>query len=172
MASPATVTLAIVLLTIFLIFGAALRYGVANTFQRTRLVMTAFFCFIVVTLTISFSSYALQSLPYAIPAVLVGALVGHFVAVREAERKLMQEGVAHYAEHFAHIHVADFARFKWWSVINFYTVMGALILINLVGLSTVIFAGRAVWALMTCALGAFLLGSIAPYLLHLWRIRK
>ena len=73
-------------------------------------------------------------------------------------------------EHFAHIHLGDIAQLQWWALINFYTVMAALLLINLVGLSTVIFEGRESWALATCAVGAFLLGSIAPYLAHLWSL--
>lgn len=170
-ASPNTVIIAIVVLTAFLIFITALKYAVNNTFLRARLIMTAFFLFIVATLTLSFWEYALASLPYSIPAMLAGMAVGRLVAVREAERKMVAQGVEHYFEHFGHIHIDDLKKLRWWSIINFYTVMGALGLINLIGLSTVIFEGREELVLMTCAVGAFGLGTLAPYLIHLWRIK-
>lgn len=168
--SPSTVIVAIVVLTAFLIFITALKYAVANTFLRSRLIMTAFFLFIVTTLTISFWEYALVSVPYSVPALLVGIVVGRVVAVREAERKLMAQGAEHYLEHFAHIHIDDLKKLRWWSIINFYTVIGALGLINLIGLSTVIFNGNEEMILLTCAVGAFGLGTLAPYLWHLWSI--
>jgi hypothetical protein len=163
---------AIALLTMFLVFSTSLKYVVHSTFERTRLVMTAFFVFIVTTLTLAFWPYALASLRYSIPAALAGALMGYIVGVREAERRIMMEGLNHYLEHFAHVHITDLKELRWWSIVNFYTVMAALILINFVGLSTVIFRGRESWALTTCAIGAFLLGSIVPYLVHLWGLTK
>ncbi len=49
-------------------------------------------------------------------------------------------------------------------------MVGGLLLINLVVLSTVIFHGAQLWAIMTSVFGAFLLGTIVPYLFHLWTI--
>ncbi len=170
MATATTITLILAGLTVFLVFSAALKYTELSNFARMRLIMTAFFFFIVATLTAAFWHYTLASLPYTIPAALIGALVGYVVGVREAERRLMAHGFEHYLEHFAHIHSTDLQQLKWWSLINFYSVMGALVLINLVGLSTVIFAGHESWALATCAVGAFLLGTIVPYLMHLWTL--
>lgn len=164
-------TVVIIGLTVFLMYITALKYVIQSPFARTRLIMTSFFVFIVVTLTISFWQYALVSLKFTIPAALIGALVGHVVGVREAERKLMAQGIEHYLEHFAHVHITDLQKLHWWSLINFYSVMSGLLLINLVGLSTVIFKGRESWAIATCVVGAFLLGSILPYLVHLWSIR-
>lgn len=166
-----SMTVVIVGLTLFLIYITALKYVIQSPFVRTRLIMTSFFVFIVTTLTISFWEYALVSLKFTIPATLVGALVGYVVGVREAERKMMVQGLEHYIEHFAHVHVTDLQKLHWWSLVNFYSVMGGLLLINLVGLSTVIFKGRESWAIATCVVGAFLLGSIAPYLVHLWMIK-
>jgi hypothetical protein len=163
--------LAIIGLTVFLIYVTALKYVIGSPFVRTRLIMTSFFVFIVVTLTISFWQYALVSLKFTVPTALVGMLVGYVVGVREAERKLMAQGIEHYLEHFAHVHIMDLQKLHWWSLINFYSIMGGLLLINLVGLSTVIFKGRESWAIATCAVGAFLLGSIVPYLVHLWSIK-
>lgn len=162
---------AIAILTVFLGIISILRYAVPDRFTRNRLIMTLFFCFIVVTLTLSFWEYALTSLIFTIPAVTLGAVVGHFVGVKEAQEKLMLQGAEHYMEHFAHIHFEDVKNFQWWSLINFYTVAGALLLINFVGLSTVIFRGTQSWAIATCVFGAFLLGTVAPYLIHLWSIK-
>jgi hypothetical protein len=168
---PGTITVTIALLTVFLVFITALKYAVPNDFARTRAIMTSFFFFIVATLTISFRQYAMATLPFAIPAFFVGSVIGYAIGVRAAEKKLSAQGVAHYMEHFAHVHVGDLQKLNWWSVINFYSVMGALVLINFVGLSTVIFRQSEDLAILTSAVGAFLLGTIAPYLLHLWSIR-
>ena len=83
----------------------------------------------------------------------------------------MLEGFENYVEHFAHVHLADVTKLQWWSLVNFYSVTGALLLINFVGLSTVIFAGSETWAIATCVFGAFLIGTVAPYIIHLWSIR-
>ena len=83
----------------------------------------------------------------------------------------MLQGIEEYMEHFAHIHFHDIKSLTWWSFINFYSVMGALLLINLVGLSNVIFEGAELWAITTSIFGAFLIGTIVPYLAHLWSIK-
>lgn len=165
---PLSVPLVVAVLALFLIFITALKYAVANNFVRTRLSMTAFFCFIVATLTLSFWHYALATLPFSAPAALLGALLGYALGVRTERQKLRLQGIEYYMEHFAHIHLEDLKELTWWSVINFYTVMGSLLLINLVGLSNVIFGGTEAWAIATSVVGAFLLGTIVPYLLHLW----
>jgi hypothetical protein len=167
---PLAVPLTIAALAAFLIFITALKYAVADAFARTRLGMTAFFVFIVVTLSVSFWHYALESLPFAAPAALVGLLVGQFVGARAAQERLLLQGAEEYMEHFAHVHLADVKNLQWWSIINFYTVMGALLVINFVGLSDVIFGGEH-WADATSAVGAFLLGTLLPYLIHLWAIK-
>jgi len=165
------IPLTVAALAAFLIFITALKYAVADDFRRIRLIMTAFFLFVIATLTLSFWPWALATLPYSIPAALVGIAVGYFVGARAAQERLMLEGLEQYMEHFAHVHLADMASLKWWSVINFYTVMGALLLINLVGLSNIIMGGSAGGAIATSAVGAFLLGTLLPYLAHLWSIR-
>jgi hypothetical protein len=141
-----------------------------SNFARTRLVMTAFFFFIVCTLTVSFSNYTTATLPYTVPAFFAGILLGYYFGVQAAEQKLKAQGLEHYLEHFAHVHFKDIATLNWWSVVNFYTVMGGLVLINLVGASTVLFHSAEYTVVRTSAVGAFLLGTIVPYLLHLWSI--
>ncbi len=168
---PLSITLVMALLTGFLCLAAGLKYSIPNNFVRTRLVMTAFFFFIVATLSISFWQYRIDSLPYTVPAALLGVLLGYLLGVRTEQQKLRARGIEHYVEHFAHVHLYDITAFNWWSVINFYTVMGGLLLINLVGLSTVIFGGDAQSAIRTSMVGAFLLGTIVPYLIHLWSIK-
>jgi hypothetical protein len=128
--------------------------------------------FIVFTLTLAFWEYRYSSLPYATPALIVGVLLGYFVAVRAAKERLMIEGMAHYIAHATHIHSKDLTALKWWSVINFYSIMGALLIINLVGLSMVWFRNNDMLAITTCALGAFGVGTLVPYLYHLWSIRQ
>jgi hypothetical protein len=168
---PGSIIVTIAVLTVFLSLVTALKYAVADNFTRTRAIMTLFFFFIVTTLTISFWQYALATLPYTVPAWLLGALIGYVLGVRAAQKKLSMEGVTHYMEHFAHIHSDDLQHLTWWTLINFYTVMSALVLINLVGFSTVLFRQSEGLAIMTSAVGAFLLGTIAPYLIHLWSIK-
>lgn len=162
---------AIAILTVFLSVITALKYAISNKFVRTRLSMTLFFCFIVATLTLSFWPYALASLVFTVPAVLLGAAVGHIVGVRAAKERLMLEGMEQYVEHFAHVHITDVAKMQWWSLINFYSIAGALLLINFVGLSTVIYKDSEALVMATCVFGAFLIGSVVPYLIHLWSIK-
>ncbi len=165
-----SVIVSIAALAAFLILLTALKYAMSDTFMRMRFIMTAFFVFIVFTLTVSFWPYAVVSLPFSASALIVGIVVGYFAAARQAQEKLLAQGVAYYMEHFAHVHLADVKTLQWWSVANIYSVAAALILINLVGLSNVIFVGREGWALVTCATGAFLVGTVAPYLVHLWSL--
>jgi hypothetical protein len=132
--------------------------------------MSFFFIFIVATLSISFWDLAFMTLPYTIPALGIGILAGYVLGVRTERQKLAMQGLEHYMEHFAHIHLHDFRSFTWWSFINFYSVMGGLFLMNLVGLSNVIFSGVEMWAIATSVFGAFLIGTIVPYLAHLWSI--
>ena len=166
---PSSITLVIALLALFLSYLVVLKHTVRNNFSRTRLGMTSFFFFIVATLSLSFWRYTLDTLPFAVPAFLLGCLLGYLIGVRGAEERLKKEGSTHYREHFAHIHLRGLQDLTWWSVLNFYSVAGALVLINLVGFSTVIMHSEAL-AIMTSAVGAFLLGTILPYLFHLWTI--
>ncbi|HVV14960.1 MAG TPA: hypothetical protein VHD55_00960 [Candidatus Paceibacterota bacterium] len=168
---PNSITITVAALTVFLSIITALKYAIEDEFTRTRLIMTLFFLFIVATITISFWKYTLDTLPFTIPAWLLGALIGYLLGVRTEQAKLQAQGLTHYVQHFAHIHPTDFKKFTWWSVINFYSVMGALLLINLVGFSTVLYREVEPLAIATSVVGAFLLGTIAPYLLHLWSIK-
>lgn len=167
---PASIIITVALLTLFLSALTALKYSVRSNFVRTRAIMTLFFFFIVATLTISYWQFFFATLPYTIPAGLVGVVVGYVVGVRAAEKKLSVQGLAHYMENFAHIHFHEVRALNWWVLINFYTVMSALLLINLVGLTTVIFHNTKPLTLLTSAVGAFLIGTIVPYLIHLWSI--
>ena len=167
---PNSITITIAVLTVFLVFITALKFGVEDEFVRTRLIMTALFFFIIATLTISFWRYTEATLPFTVPAWGLGALIGYILGVRTEQQKLTTDGLSYYMRHFAHIHSKDVESFTWWSFINFYSVMSALILINLVGLSTVLFSQIEDLAIGTCVVGAFLLGTIAPYLVYLWSI--
>jgi hypothetical protein len=168
---PASILITIALLTVFLCFFVGLKYSEMSYFTRMRLMMTSFFFFIVAILSISFWQFTFVTLPFTIPAFIVGAIIGHVVGVRAANQRLRSEGPAHYMEHFAHVHVREFKKLTWWSLINFYSVMGAIILINLIGFTTVILQQDQTFAILTSAVGAFLLGTIAPYLVHLWSLR-
>jgi hypothetical protein len=168
---PGAIVLAIAVLAVFLSYLVVLKYTEQDNFRRTRLTMTSFFFFIVASLSISFWNYTLATLPYTVPAFAAGILMGYFVGVRGAEERLKKEGHAHYREHFAHVHVRGLKDLTWWSVINFYTVAGALVLINLIGFSTVLMPSEGL-AIGTSAVGALLLGSVAPYLAHLWALRR
>lgn len=167
---PLSITLVLILLTVFLSFSTGLAYVIHSRFLRTRILMTSFFFFIVGTLSISFWDYALATLPYTIPTSIIGIGIGYILGVQTERRKLQMQGLEHYMQHFAHIHLRDIQSLTWWSVINFYSVMGALVLINIVGLSSVIFQGSQAWAIAASMFGAFLIGTIVPYLVHLWSI--
>src|SRR4051812_14295443 len=127
---PLSITLVIVFLTVFLVFNTALKYAIEDEFRRTRLMMTAFFVFIIATLTISFWQYTWDTLPFTVPATLLGIAAGYLIGVRTEKQKLRMEGLRYYMAHFAHIHPGDFEHLTWWTVVNFYSVMGGLILIN------------------------------------------
>lgn len=168
-----TVVIILVLcaLVIFLSFITILKYAVKDNFYRTRLIMTSFLAFIVATLTISFFEYALMSLYFTVPAFLLGAYLGHAIGVTAERQKIAAKGVAHYVEHFHHISKRDLKSFTWWSIVNFYSIMGGLILINMVGLSTFIFPKYPMVAIATTILGAFLIGTLVPYIVHLWSVK-
>ncbi len=168
---PTSMIVAVAVLTAFFAIITVLKYSIVDNFSRTRLMMTLFFCFIVLTLTISFKQYAVHTLPFSSAAAAAGLLVGFLVGVPAAEGRLKREGLSRYRENFAKVERNGIRGFAWWNIVNFYTVMSALVLINLVGLSTVIFRGAENWAILTSAVGAFLLGTIVPYLVHLWSIK-
>lgn len=130
--------------------------------------MSALFLFIVLTLSISFWPSAPITLPYTIPALLIGMGLGYFIGVRTERQKLMMNGIEHYMERFAHIEESDVKNLTWWSIINFYSIMCGLILINLVGFTNVILRGSPTFVIVTSVVGALLIGSILPYLAHLW----
>ena len=81
---PSSITLVIALLALFLSYLVVLKYNVRNNFARTRLGMTSFFFFIVATLSLSFWRYTLDTLPFAVPAFLVGCALGYLIGVRAA----------------------------------------------------------------------------------------
>jgi hypothetical protein len=167
---PGSIIITIAVLTLFLSFVVIIKYAIVDTFVRNRALMSAFFLFIVSTLTLSYSEFFFATLPYTIPAGALGVLVGYVLAVQAAKERISARGLSHYMQHFAHLHPSE--EFSWWSVINFYTVMSALLLINLVGFTTVILHNLEPMALATSAFGAFLIGTIIPYLIHLWSIKS
>lgn len=161
----------IALLALFLIAITVFKYLIQDAFTRTRFMMTGLFLFIVLTLTIAFWPFALMTLPYTIPAFGVGILIGYLVGVQTERQKILVQGIEHYIEHFAHIEDEDFKNMTWWTVINFYSVTAALVLINLVGFTNVITHSSPVFVIVTTTVGAALIGSIVPYLAHLWTLR-
>jgi ABC-type amino acid transport system permease subunit len=167
---PPSIILIVAVLTAFLAFTVVMKYAIEEEFKKNRLIMTGFFFFIVTTLTLSYHEFFFATLPYTIPAGIAGVIAGFLIGVPAAEERLKKEGLARYKHDFAQLEVKGFQGFHWWSVLNFYTVMGSLILINLVGLTTVILHNLEPMALATSAFGAFLIGSILPYLYHLWSI--
>jgi hypothetical protein len=158
------------LLALFLISVAASRYAIQSNFARTRFVMTALFFYIIISLSISYWSLALQTFPFSIPAFVIGIILGEVVGVRTERQKIFMHGLEHYMERFAHISHRDLANFTWWSFINFYSISCVLVLINLIGFTTVILDRSAPLAILTSVIGAALIGSILPYLAHLWSI--
>lgn len=171
-ALPSSIILTVAILTAFFIFLIAAKFAIEDDFRRTRLVMSAFFLFIVITLTVCFKEFFFATLPFTIPAGLAGVIAGFIIGVPAAEDRLKKEGLSRYRQDFAQIETKGVKGFAWWSVLNFYTVMSALVLINLIGLTTVLLHNLKPMALVTSAFGAFLIGSIVPYLYHLWTLKK
>jgi hypothetical protein len=167
---PGSIILTIAILTLFLMFVTGLKYARLSHFSHTRLMMTAFFFFIIATLSVSYWDFAFITFPYSIPAALMGIVVGWLLGARAAKERMRLEG-PHYLEHFAHVHLHELKKLTWWSFFNYYTVMAALLLINCVGLTTVIFNEARNWVILTSVVGAFLLGTLVPYLIHVWTIR-
>lgn len=165
-----SITLAIALLALFLISITVVKYAVPDNFIRTRFIMSALFAFIVVTLSISFWPFALMTFPYAVPALLLGILLGHLIGVRTEQQKIVTNGIEHYMEHFARIDHKDVKNLTWWSLINFYSIMCGLVLINLIGFTNIILQGSPFFINATSVVGAAFIGSIIPYLYHLWTL--
>ncbi|MDB5195458.1 MAG: hypothetical protein JWO84_642 [Parcubacteria group bacterium] len=171
MSSTATsITIVIALLALFLISITVAKYAMPHKFAQTRFTMSALFVFILLTLSISFWPWARLTLPYTIPAFILGMLLGYFIGVRTERQKLMTHGLEHYMERFAHIEHSDVRNLTWWSIINFYSITCALVLINLVGFTNIILSGYPPFIIVTSVVGAALIGSILPYLAHLWTI--
>jgi hypothetical protein len=161
----------IALLALLLISVTVFKYTCKTKFMEIRMTMSALFFFIVATLSISFWPFASMTLPFTIPAFFVGILLGYAIGVRTERQKITMHGIEHYMEHFAHISREDVKRFSWWSVVNYYTIMCGLVLINLVGFTNVILKGSPVFIIGTSVVGALFIGSILPYLVHLWSIK-
>lgn len=170
MVGVSAVIFLIALLALFLIGITVVKYAIVDTFVRTRLTMSALFCFIVATLSIAFWPSAPITLPFTVPAFGVGMLLGYFIGVRTARQKLMMQGAEHYMEHFAHIDPEDLKHLTWWSIINFYSIMCGLVLINLIGFTNIILRGSPAFIILTSSVGALFVGSIVPYLAHLWTV--
>ncbi|KND49197.1 MAG: hypothetical protein AB203_02255 [Parcubacteria bacterium C7867-008] len=165
-----TVIVVVAILALFLISITVSKYAIHDNFTRTRFVMSALFAFIVATLTISFWRFAFMTLPYTIPAMLAGILLGYLIGVRTEQQKIVTNGIEHYMERFAHIEHKDVKNLTWWSVINFYSIMCGLVLINLIGFTNVILQGSPGFIIGTSVVGAAFIGSILPYLYHLWTL--
>ena len=165
------IMLVLLALVIFLSLLMIYKYAIADDFHRTRVIMTTFLGFIVTTLTISFWEYTVQSIMFVIPAFLLGCYVGYSVAVKAAKRKLAQHGVQHYVQTVMHISKTELKAFNWWSIVNVYSIMGGLVLMNMVGLSLFIIPGYEPIAIATTVVGAFLIGTMVPYIVHLWSVK-
>lgn len=168
--TTASTIIVIALLALFLISITVFKYAIANKFLQTRLIMSALFVFIVLTLSIAFWPSATITLPYSFPAFCLGVVLGYFIGVRTERQKITVLGLEHYMERFARIDHEDVKKLTWWSVINFYSVMCGLVLINLVGFTNIILSGSPLFIIITSVVGAALVGSIVPYLAHLWTI--
>lgn len=166
------ITVAIALLALFLISITASRYAIKDNFIRTRFIMSALFVFIVLMLSISFWPFALMTLPYAVPAMLLGIALGYLIGVRTERQKLVTQGIEDYMERFALIEREDIKKLTWWSLINFYSIMCGLVLINLIGFTNVILQGSPFFIIATSVVGASFIGSIIPYLAHLWTLPR
>lgn len=156
------------ILAAFLISVPASKYMIHNNFKRTRLIMSAFFLFVVAALSISFWPYGMMTFNYSFPAILMGIILGQIIGVRTEEQKEMEQGVEYYLEHFAEIKPEDLKNLSWWSIVNFYSIMCGLVLINLIGFTNIILKGSPAFIIATSSIGAFFVGTIVPYLIHLW----
>lgn len=163
-----SVIISIALLALFLISLTVAKYAIQDNFMRTRFIMSALFAYIVLSLSVSFWPYANITLPFTVPALVLGMILGYVIGVHTERQKLVMQGVEHYMEHFAHISSKDVENFSWWTVINFYSIMCGLVLINLIGFTNVILQGSHLFVIATSVVGAAFIGSILPYLAHLW----
>src|SRR4051794_29309578 len=136
--STARIIIDLALLAAFLISIVVAKYAILDNFTRTRFTMSALFLYIVISLTNTYWYFAFITLPYTIPAFFVGAILGHIVGVRTEQQKLTMQGVEQYMERFAIISADDVKGFTWWTFVNFYSVTAALILINLIGFTSVL----------------------------------
>jgi cytochrome bd-type quinol oxidase subunit 2 len=167
----AAITAVIAILAAFLISLAVAKYTIKDNFVRTRLIMSALFLFITTTLSISFWPYALLTFNYSFPSFLIGIILGQIIGVRTEQQKIVEHGIERYAERFARVSAEDVKKLTWWSIINFYSIMCGLVLINLIGFTNIILHGSPAFIIATSMVGALFVGSIVPYLIHLWTVR-
>lgn len=162
---------ALAALVIFLCLVVVLKYAIKGNFTRTRIILTLLLGFLVAVVLLAFWQHIAASATTMLTAFLLGVLIGERGGVRPAQRKIATEGVRYYMEEFVHTSKEELKAFTWWSIVNFYAIMCALIMMNLVGLSRILFDGNMYLATGVVAFGAFLIGVTLPYVIHLWRVR-
>lgn len=165
------VVTALAALVIFLCLVTVLKYAIRGNFTRTRIIMTALLFFLVAVVLLAFGPYITESATTMFTAFLLGLFIGERAGVRPAQRKIATDGVQHYIEHYVTDNKDEIKTLTWWSIVNFYAILCALIMMNLIGLSRILFEGHTTIAIGVVAFGAFLIGTILPYIIHLWRVR-
>lgn len=146
------------------------KHTVRSSFMLTRVTVSAF---VVTMFTVLFIVYWQYVVDYAVSAsfaLLAGTLVGHFLAVEVERHKISERGLAHYVEHYLHVHVKTLDNLEWWSVVNVHTIIVTLLLVNIIGLNELIFDSPE-WTRFIIVASNFLIGTTIPYLIHLWTIK-
>jgi hypothetical protein len=164
------VVTALAALVIFLCLVTVLKYAIRGNFTRTRVILTLLLVFLVAVVLLAFWQYIAASATTMFTTFLLGILVGERAGVRPAQRKIAIDGVQHYMEHYITSNKDEIKTLTWWGLVNFYAIMCALIMMNLIGLSRILFEGNRELAIAVVALGTFLIGTIVPYIIHLWRV--
>jgi hypothetical protein len=161
---------ALAALVIFLCLVVVLKYAIRGNFTRTRIILTLLLCFLVSVVLLAFWNHIAASATTMLTTFLFGVLIGERGGVRPAQRKIATEGVRYYMEEFVHSSREELKAFTWWGIVNFYAIMCALIMMNLVGLSRIFFEENGHLATVVVGFGTFLIGVTLPYVIHLWRV--
>lgn len=170
MISEVQVIISIGLLSAYFFFLLLMRHAVRNHFLITRFTITAFIVYMFATLIVVYWTPMMDNAVQGSVAFLAGLVLGRFMAVTVERRKIAEEGLSNYLEHYLHIHIKSLENLEWWSIVNVHTVIVTLIFIDLLGLNRTVY-DSAPATLFIVVLALFLVGTVIPYAVHLWTIK-
>jgi hypothetical protein len=170
MSSQSLMISAVGFLSAYLFFLLLMKHRTRSSFALTRITLTSFVVFAFLTLFVVYWRFVIDEAVWASIALLAGTFVGRFLAVEASQKRIAEEGLGNYFEHYLHIHIKSLHKVEWYSLVNVHTIIVALVLINMLGLNELIFESPE-WTRFSIVFANFLVGTCIPYMIHLWTLK-